>query len=92
MLVFILDGSSEHDTRVLSKARFYLFKAFLTSTAPSVSLKISFSPICYVLPSYIDTVCPGSSDPLYIVTYYIKWGRYFLDRRYHEAEPGSLPK
>ena len=28
------------------------------------------------------TVCPGSSDPLYIVTYYIKWGHYFLDTRY----------
>ena len=22
---------------------------------------------------YIHTVCPGSSDPFYIVTYYIKW-------------------
>ena len=22
---------------------------------------------------YVDTVCPGSSDPFYIVTYYIKW-------------------
>ena len=25
------------------------------------------------------TICPRSSDPFYIVTYYIKWGYYFLD-------------
>ena len=24
--------------------------------------------------NYISIVCPGSSDPFYIVTYYIKWG------------------
>ena len=29
-----------------------------------------------------STVCPGSTDPFYIVTYYIKWGDYFLDTRY----------
>ena len=28
------------------------------------------------------TVCPRNSDPFYIVTYYIKWGHHFLDRRY----------
>ena len=29
-----------------------------------------------------NTVCPGSSDPFYTVTYNIKWGHYFLDTRY----------
>ena len=29
-----------------------------------------------------DTICPGSSDPFYLVTYYIKWGHYFLDIQY----------
>ena len=28
------------------------------------------------------TVCPGSSDPFCIVSYYIKWGHYFLDTQY----------
>ena len=28
------------------------------------------------------TVCPGRSDPFYIVTYYLKWGHYFLDIQY----------
>ena len=28
-------------------------------------------------------MCPGSSDPFFIVTYYIKWVTYFLDRRYN---------
>ena len=23
---------------------------------------------------YYPTICPGSSDPFYIVSYYIKWG------------------
>ena len=34
------------------------------------------------------TVCPGSSDPFYIVTYYMKWvatswtySMYFLDKK-----------
>ena len=31
-----------------------------------------------------DTICPGSSDPFYIVTYCIKWGHYFLDIQYIE--------
>ena len=30
------------------------------------------------------TICPGSSDPVYIVTYYIKWGHYFLDTQYNK--------
>ena len=29
-----------------------------------------------------NTVCPGSSDPFYIITYYIKVGYYFLDIQY----------
>ena len=29
------------------------------------------------------TVCPRSSEPFYILTYYPKWGNYFLDRRYY---------
>ena len=33
-----------------------------------------------------DTVCPRSSDPFYIVTYYIKWGHYFLDTRYKKEK------
>ena len=35
----------------------------------------------YCLDTYY-TVCPGSNYPIYIVTYYIKWGNYFLDTRY----------
>ena len=26
------------------------------------------------------------SDPFYIVTYYIKWDHYFLDRRYNDQK------
>jgi len=29
-----------------------------------------------------NTVCPGRSDPFYIVTYYYKMGQYFLDIQY----------
>ena len=28
------------------------------------------------------TVCPRSSDPFHIVSYYIKWDNYFLDKQY----------
>ena len=30
----------------------------------------------------LATVCPRSSDQFYIITYYIKWGHYFLGIRY----------
>ena len=33
-----------------------------------------------------NTVCPRSSDPFYIVTYYIKLDHYFLDILYREVE------
>ena len=53
--------------------------------------KRSLAPL-YIVRDYINwlktssvysTVCPGSSDPFYIVTYYIKWGHYFLDIQYY---------
>ena len=28
------------------------------------------------------TICPRSNGPIYIVTYYIEWGHYFLDIQY----------
>ena len=28
---------------------------------------------------YVYTICPGSSNPFYMVTHYINWGNYFLD-------------
>ena len=34
-----------------------------------------------------NTLCPRSSDPFYIVTYYIKWGHYFLDTWYFGPWP-----
>ena len=43
----------------------------------------------------IDTVCPRSSDPIYIVTYYIKWSLllrhtvYFRGKRGPELVPDT---
>ena len=45
----------------------------------SISSKESFTILKKAL---IYTVCPRSSDPFYIVTYYMNLGHYFLDRRY----------
>ena len=38
---------------------------------PTKPLRLHTRPRC--------TVCPRSSDPFYVVTYYIKMGHYFLD-------------
>ena len=48
------------------------------------------------------TICPGSSNPFYIVTHYINWGNYFLDTQYsvklnaglkiYVAGIGNIPK
>ena len=32
--------------------------------------------------SSASTICPGSSNPFYIVTHYRNWGNYFLDTQY----------
>mgnify|MGYP006863937348 CR=1 FL=1 len=49
----------------------------------------------------IITVCPGSSDPFYLVTYHLNWvlplgqtvlykmGQYFLDIQYYGPDDGS---
>ena len=46
----------------------------------------TFYPIIYVDHEFLNfldiTLCPGSSYQIYIVTYYIKWGNYFLDTWY----------
>ena len=33
--------------------------------------------------TYEPTVCPGSSDPFYIVSQLYKMGHYFLDTQYN---------
>ena len=38
----------------------------------------------------LDTICPRSSDPFYIVTYYIKQVTASLDRRYYTKEENSF--
>ena len=36
----------------------------------------------HLLQDVIFTIYPGSANPLYVVTHYIKWGNYFLDTQY----------
>ena len=41
---------------------------------------------------YVYTVCPGSSDPLYITSLLYKMGHYFLDILYKSHEKNTEQK
>ena len=45
---------------------------------------ISFTFLYYFFYPII-TICPGSSYPFYIETYYNKIGNYFLDKQYYTS-------
>ena len=55
------------------KNHFFFYKYKVKNTPSSLN---------YLEDNLRPTVCPRSSDPLYIVSYYIKWGHYFLDIQY----------
>ena len=48
-------------------------------TGPEASVRTSVTPPHNLGFVAEVTVCPRSSDPFYKVSYYIKWGHYFLD-------------
>jgi len=78
-MVLVLGGNSEHVVKVLRKISLFGMDDCSRSKQMPKTDQITrdYSTYTYApsseLPSNLSTICPRSSDPFYIVSYYIKW-------------------